>query len=118
VCFSTRPWTGSSIPMAVRLKGPDADGKRMTFNFIFDDVGETHVVKLENAVLHHRRRIRSQTRCNGAPDAALLVKLGIGKPASRTSSCPTTQGRGEPTQAAVVPVAARQADTRFPIVTP
>lgn len=41
--------------MAVRLDGPRADGKRMTFNFVFTDVGETHVVELGNAVLHHRR---------------------------------------------------------------
>ncbi len=66
--------------MAVRLNGPDADGKHMKFNFVFTDVGETHVVELENAVLHHRR---------GEPvadaDATvqltrdLLVKLGTGQ---------------------------------------
>jgi alkyl sulfatase BDS1-like metallo-beta-lactamase superfamily hydrolase len=66
--------------MAVRLNGPDADGKRMTFNFIFDDVGETHVVELENAVLHHR-----QAEPVADADAtvhltrALLVRLGIGE---------------------------------------
>ena len=65
--------------MAVRLKGPEADGKRMTFNFIFDDVGETHVIELENAVLHHRR-----AEPVAGADAtvhltrALLVRLGIG----------------------------------------
>jgi alkyl sulfatase BDS1-like metallo-beta-lactamase superfamily hydrolase len=65
--------------MAVRLKGPDADGKRMTFNFVFDDVGETHVVELENAVLHHRR-----AEPVAGADATvhltreLLVRLGIG----------------------------------------
>ena len=41
--------------MAVRLDGPAADGKQLTFNFVFTDVGETHVLELENAVLHHRR---------------------------------------------------------------
>ena len=39
--------------MAVRLDGPAAEGKRLTFNFVFDDVHETHVVELENSVLHH-----------------------------------------------------------------
>jgi alkyl sulfatase BDS1-like metallo-beta-lactamase superfamily hydrolase len=66
--------------MAVRLNGPDADGKRLTFNFIFDDVQETHVVELENAVLHHRQS-------DPVPDADatvhltrdLLVRLGIGE---------------------------------------
>jgi len=65
--------------MAVRLNGPKADGKRMTFNFVFDDVGESHVVELENAVLHHRR-------ADPVPDADatvhvtrdLLVRLGVG----------------------------------------
>ena len=41
--------------MAVRLDGEEADGKRYTFNLVFTDVGETHVVTVENAVLHHRR---------------------------------------------------------------
>jgi len=65
--------------MAVRLNGPDADGKRMTFNFIFDDVKESHVVELENAVLHHR-----QSAPVPGADATvhltrdLLVRLGIG----------------------------------------
>ncbi len=41
--------------IAVTLNGPKADGKDYTFNFIFTDVGETHTLKLENAVLQHRR---------------------------------------------------------------
>jgi len=41
--------------MAVRLDGPAADGKHLKFNFTFTDVGETHVVELENSVLHHRQ---------------------------------------------------------------
>jgi len=66
--------------MAVRLDGPGADGKHMKFNFVFTDVGETHVVELENAVLHHHR---------GEPAADvdatvhltrdLLVQLGTGQ---------------------------------------
>jgi alkyl sulfatase BDS1-like metallo-beta-lactamase superfamily hydrolase len=66
--------------MAVRLDGPGADGKHLKFNFVFTDVGETHVVELENSVLHHRR---------GEPAADvdatvhltrdLLVQLGTGQ---------------------------------------
>jgi alkyl sulfatase BDS1-like metallo-beta-lactamase superfamily hydrolase len=41
--------------LAVRLNGPDAEGEEVTLNFVFGDIGETHVVWLENAVLHHRR---------------------------------------------------------------
>ena len=52
----------------------------MVFNFIFDDVKETHVVELENAVLHHRQ-------ADAVPNAdatvhltrELLVRLGIGQ---------------------------------------
>jgi alkyl sulfatase BDS1-like metallo-beta-lactamase superfamily hydrolase len=65
--------------MSVRLDGPGADGKRMKFNFVFTDVGETHLLEIENAVLHHRR-------AEPATDADatvrltrdLLVRLGIG----------------------------------------
>jgi alkyl sulfatase BDS1-like metallo-beta-lactamase superfamily hydrolase len=66
--------------MAVRLDGPAADGKHMTFNFVFDDVHETHVIELENSVLHHRQ-------ADPVPGANatvhltrdLLVRLGIGE---------------------------------------
>jgi alkyl sulfatase BDS1-like metallo-beta-lactamase superfamily hydrolase len=65
--------------MAVRLNGPDADGKRKTFNFTFTDLGETHVIELENAVMHHR-----MAEPVAGADATvrltreLLIKLGIG----------------------------------------
>jgi alkyl sulfatase BDS1-like metallo-beta-lactamase superfamily hydrolase len=66
--------------MTVRLDGPAADGKRFKFNFVFTDLGETHVLELDNAVLHHRRAPPS-------PDADatvhltrdLLLRLGIGE---------------------------------------
>ncbi len=41
--------------MATRLKADSADGEHMVFNFTFTDVGETYVLELENAVLHHRK---------------------------------------------------------------
>jgi alkyl sulfatase BDS1-like metallo-beta-lactamase superfamily hydrolase len=66
--------------MSVRLDGPKADGKRLRFNFVFTDLGETHVLELDNAVLHHHR---------GEPVAdadatvrltkELLIRLGIGE---------------------------------------
>ncbi len=40
--------------MAVRLNGPKAAGKEMVINVIFTDLDESHVLTLENAVLHHR----------------------------------------------------------------
>jgi alkyl sulfatase BDS1-like metallo-beta-lactamase superfamily hydrolase len=54
--------------MAARLIGPKADGKRVTLNFVFTDLGETHVLELENAVLHHRRRAAD-------PDADATLRL-------------------------------------------
>lgn len=65
--------------MTVRLDGPAADGKRLKFNFVFTDVGETHVLEVENAVLHHR-----QSEPAADVDATvhltrdLLLRLGIG----------------------------------------
>jgi len=43
--------------MATRLNGPKADGKEMTFNFVFKDAGKTFVIHLENAVLHHKEAV-------------------------------------------------------------
>lgn len=56
------------VAMAARLNGPAADGKVMTFNFVFTDVGESFVLELENSVLHHRR-------ADPDPQAAATVRL-------------------------------------------
>ncbi len=40
--------------MAVRLDGPKAAGQNMVLNIIFTDIGESYVLTLKNAVLHHR----------------------------------------------------------------
>jgi alkyl sulfatase BDS1-like metallo-beta-lactamase superfamily hydrolase len=54
--------------MAARLNGPKAEGKRMTLNFVFTDLGETYVLDLENSVLHHHLRAAD-------PNAATTVRL-------------------------------------------
>jgi alkyl sulfatase BDS1-like metallo-beta-lactamase superfamily hydrolase len=54
--------------LAVRVNGEKAEGEHVVLNFEFTDVGETHVLELENAVLHHR-----QTEAR--PDADATVKL-------------------------------------------
>ncbi len=41
--------------MAVRLNGPDAEGRDTVVNIIFTDLDERYVLSLENAVLHHRK---------------------------------------------------------------
>jgi alkyl sulfatase BDS1-like metallo-beta-lactamase superfamily hydrolase len=39
--------------LAVRLNSEKAAGDDSVLNFVFSDIGETHVIELENAVLHH-----------------------------------------------------------------
>ena len=40
--------------MATRIDGPRAAAHDRVFNFVFTDVGETHVIELSNGVMHHR----------------------------------------------------------------
>ena len=55
--------------MATRLDGAKAATRDpFTLNFDFTDVGETHVLTVENGVLHHARRAAD-------PDAAATVRL-------------------------------------------
>ncbi|HXK22579.1 MAG TPA: alkyl sulfatase dimerization domain-containing protein [Myxococcota bacterium] len=55
--------------MATRLDGKKAaDSEPVTLNFVFTDVGETHVLNVENGVLHHWKR-------DADPNAAASVKL-------------------------------------------
>jgi alkyl sulfatase BDS1-like metallo-beta-lactamase superfamily hydrolase len=57
------------VVMAVALNGPRADGKNMKLNFVFTDLGQSYVLTLENAVLHHHK--------TAAPDpgASVTVRL-------------------------------------------
>jgi alkyl sulfatase BDS1-like metallo-beta-lactamase superfamily hydrolase len=55
--------------MATRVNGPKAaEQDPLTLNFVFTDVGESYVLNLENAVLHHWKR-------DADPAAAATVKL-------------------------------------------
>jgi alkyl sulfatase BDS1-like metallo-beta-lactamase superfamily hydrolase len=54
--------------VATRLDGAEAQGRDTKINLVFTDLGETWVLWLENAVLHHRRG-------EPAPDAAATVRL-------------------------------------------
>jgi len=67
--------------MAVRLDGEEADGKRYTFNFVFTDVRETHVVTVENAVLHHHRHEGPVPEADATVRLTrdLLIGLGSGQ---------------------------------------
>jgi alkyl sulfatase BDS1-like metallo-beta-lactamase superfamily hydrolase len=43
--------------MATRIDGQKADGVAMTINVVFTDIEETHVLEMENAVLHHHQGV-------------------------------------------------------------
>jgi len=67
--------------MALRLDGEEADGKRYAFNFTFTDVHETHIVKVENAVLHHGRQEQPVPGTDATVRLTrdLLIRLGSGQ---------------------------------------
>jgi len=66
--------------MAARVIGPKADGKSITINFVFSDLGETHVVTLENAVLHHHKREADPSAsATMTLTREFLVKMSIGE---------------------------------------
>ncbi len=54
--------------LGVRLNAEKAEGKKIVINWTFSDLGETHVLNLENAVLSHRK---------GTPDPNANVTLSM-----------------------------------------
>jgi alkyl sulfatase BDS1-like metallo-beta-lactamase superfamily hydrolase len=106
--------------MAVRLDGPAAEGKHMSFNFVFDDVRESHVVELENSVLHHRQ-------ADPVPGANatvhltrdILVRLGTGE-AGLKDLVMSDEFRVEGSRLDLVSFLSmvKTPDGQFPIVTP
>jgi len=54
--------------LAVRLLPEEAADSDAVLNFVFADIGETHVVEIENAVLHHRR-------AEADPDADATIRM-------------------------------------------
>jgi len=106
--------------MTVRLDGPAADGKRLKFNFVFTDVGETHVLELDNSVLRHRR-------AEPAPDAdatvrltrELLLRLGVGEAGIRELvMSDELEVQGSRLKLLAFLSLLDPPDGRFPIVTP
>ncbi len=108
--------------MATRLDA--AQGRRqaeLPLNFVFTDLGETHVVTLENAVLHHRQR-------DADPGAAatvtltrdFLVQLATGQAGLREMIFSDDLAvDGQPTRSCSRSSrSSTSADGRFPIVTP
>jgi alkyl sulfatase BDS1-like metallo-beta-lactamase superfamily hydrolase len=58
--------------MAVRLNGPDAEGKSITVKIVFTDIGESYELSLDNSVLHHKT-----VASNSRADATLSVTYGL-----------------------------------------
>ena len=107
--------------MAVRLNGPDADGKHMKFNFVFTDVGETHVVELENAVLHHHRVEAAAPGADATVQLTrdLLVRMATGQASLKdVVLSDTLKVEGSRLQLLSFLSLLDKPDGRFPIVTP
>jgi alkyl sulfatase BDS1-like metallo-beta-lactamase superfamily hydrolase len=83
-------------------------------NFVFSDLGETHVLQLENAVLHHWER-------DVDPDAAatvtltrgMFLKMGTGQVGLRDFIGRVRRG-WQPHRAALLLPPARRAESRLP----
>ncbi|MCK9364039.1 MAG: MBL fold metallo-hydrolase [Syntrophales bacterium] len=60
------------IAMAATLDGPAAEGKDFKINIVFSDLGESYLLWLENAVLHHRKGAPA-----GNADATLTLTKGM-----------------------------------------
>jgi alkyl sulfatase BDS1-like metallo-beta-lactamase superfamily hydrolase len=54
--------------MAVRLNGPDAEDTELSVNFVFSDLGESYLLTIDNAVLHHKPSAADQSA-----DATLIL---------------------------------------------
>ncbi|MBI5506685.1 MAG: MBL fold metallo-hydrolase, partial [Deltaproteobacteria bacterium] len=67
--------------MAAHLIGPKADGKTLTLNFVFTDLGQTHVLTIENAVLHHHKRTVADPSATATVTLTrdFLVRLSTGQ---------------------------------------
>jgi alkyl sulfatase BDS1-like metallo-beta-lactamase superfamily hydrolase len=106
--------------MAVRLDGPKAGDKRVGVNFVFDDVGETHVVELQNGVLHHREA-PADPKAAGTVHVTrdFLVRLGVGE-AGLKDMLTSDQFRIEGSKVEVMGLLGliKTPDGQFPIVTP
>ena len=66
---------------AARLDGPATDGVDLSVNFVFTDVGESYRLWIENAVLHHRRKSKSDPEADVTVrmTKALLLRLATGQ---------------------------------------
>jgi alkyl sulfatase BDS1-like metallo-beta-lactamase superfamily hydrolase len=106
--------------MAVRLDGPAADGKHLKFNFVFSDVGETHVVELENAVLHHRQgEPASDVDATVHLTRELLVRLATGEAGLKdVVMSDALQVEGSRLKLLSLLSMLEKPDGRFPIATP
>ncbi|MFO1394070.1 MAG: alkyl sulfatase dimerization domain-containing protein [Steroidobacteraceae bacterium] len=106
--------------MAVRLDGPAAAGKHIIVNFVFDDVGETHVVELQNGVLHHREAPADPSAVGTVHVTRdFLVRLGLGE-AGVKDMMTSDQFKVEGSKLEVMGLLrmVKTPDGQFPIVTP
>lgn len=73
----------AALPDGVRLNGARAEGKHIVLNWTFTDLGETHVLNLENSALTHRlgppsaQADASLTLTRATLDAIVLKQLSF-----------------------------------------
>jgi alkyl sulfatase BDS1-like metallo-beta-lactamase superfamily hydrolase len=106
--------------LGVRLNAPRAEGRHMVLNWTFSDLGETHVLTLENAALTHRigpasaAADASLTLTRATLDAVVLRQVSFAEA--------VTSGRitiaGDPTKPAQLLGMLDSFEPSFAIVTP
>ena len=106
--------------MATRLDATKAEGKKIKVNLIFTDAGETHVLELDNSVLHHLARPTDpKASATIRLTRAFLVKLATGQAGLRdlvfSESFDMEGSRVDVLQLFSM---LEKPDGRFPIVTP
>lgn len=66
--------------MAARLNAPDAEDVELSVNIVFTDLGESHLLNIGNAVMHHRpSQADSQADATLKLTHGLFVRMLIGK---------------------------------------
>ena len=66
--------------MAASIDGPQAEGLALTINLEFTDLGENHVIRLENSVMHHRRAARDpQANATLALTRPFFIRMMTGR---------------------------------------
>jgi linear primary-alkylsulfatase len=106
--------------MAASLNGPAAEGKTFKINLVISDTGESHVLWIENSVLHHRK---APAAADADATLVLTKKLFLGMMTGSAKLKDLLLGDALKTSGSRVDLVRffalfDRAEGRFPIVTP